>query len=63
MEDKLGALDSFELLNVLRKYADDGWIFKFAIMNEIGKNAIGLGGIGVNSTQEETVLVFEKLAE
>ena len=63
IEDKLGALDSFELLNVLRKYADDGWTFKFAITNEIGKNAIGIGGIGVNSTQEETVLVFEKLAE
>ena len=37
-----------------------GWRLVTMYSNEIGKNAVALGGVGSNVTMCEDVLVFEK---
>jgi len=45
---------------VLTDYARAGWKLHTMYSNELGKNAVALLGLGVNSTACEDVLIFER---
>ena len=45
---------------VLNLHASQGWRLITAITNELGKNSTSLNGFGVNSTQDQTILIFER---
>lgn len=55
-----GGIDSSKLEELLNKYAERGWTLKTIFTNELGKNAASLGGFGVNSTQDQVIIVFER---
>lgn len=55
-----GRTDIVSLRNILSEYGNKGYKVVSIFTNELGKNAISIGGIGVNSTADEVVVIFEK---
>ncbi len=55
-----GQVDKVKMKQVLAEYSKAGWKLHTMYSNELGKNAIALLGLGVNSTACEDVLVFER---
>lgn len=55
-----GATDIQKLSSVLKRYSSEGWKLKNTFTNELGKNSVSVGGIGVNSTMDQLVLIFER---
>ena len=59
-----GRVDVEKMTSVLNDMGLDGWHLVIAYSNELGKNALsgGAGGImlGVNSTVDENILIFER---
>jgi len=60
VNDRMGATDIQTLSNILQRYSDSGWKLKSVFTNELGKNSVSVGSIGVNSTSDQTVLIFER---
>ena len=58
-----GQVDKVKMLQVLSEYAQRGWKLHTMYSNELGKNAITLLGLNVNSTACEDVLIFERRIE
>ena len=58
-----GQIDKQKMLKVLSERAQQGWKLHTIYSNELGKNAISLLGLGVNSTACEDVLIFERRVE
>lgn len=55
-----GATNIQALNNVLIAYSAEGWKLKSSFSNELGKNSVSVAGIGVNSTMDQLVLIFER---
>jgi len=59
-----GRVDVEKMTSVLNDMGLDGWHLVIAYSNELGKNALsgGAGGVmlGVNSTVDENILIFER---
>lgn len=55
-----GLIDKEKMSRILQLHAIDGWRLHTIYSNELGKNAIMLLGLGVNSTACEDVLIFER---
>lgn len=59
-----GTVDESGIQNRLIEYSSNGWRLHSIFSNEVGKNVAGIsvGGIGggVNSTVDQTILVFER---
>lgn len=61
VNDKMGGGADFgTLAQVLHSRSLDGWRLVTAFTNELGKNAVSVGGIGLNSTVDQVILIFEK---
>ena len=58
-----GQVDKSKMLQVLSERARQGWKLHTIYSNELGKNAITLLGLNVNSTASEDVLIFERRIE
>ena len=55
-----GAANIDAILQSLQKHASEGWRLVTIFTNEIGKNAISVGGIGINATMDQSMLIFER---
>lgn len=55
-----GCLDADLMMNTLNQMGLEGWRLVNAYSNEMGKNALALGGFGVNATADEHILIFER---
>lgn len=58
-----GAIDKEHMMKVLADHAAQGWKLHSVYSNELGKNALSVIGLGVNSTACEDVLIFERRVE
>lgn len=55
-----GTIDQQEMMRILSDHAKKGWKLHTIYSNELGKNALSVLGLGVNSTASEDVLIFER---
>lgn len=55
-----GTIDEQKMMKILADHAKNGWKLHTIYSNELGKNALSLLGLGVNSTASEDVLIFER---
>lgn len=59
-----GTVNGYALNQMITQYAETGWRLHSISMNEVGKNAsaslIGIFGISLNATIDQTVLIFER---
>ncbi len=55
-----GVTDIQKFNRVLSSYSAEGWKLKCTFTNELGKNSVSVGGIGVNSTMDQLILIFER---
>jgi len=55
-----GETDTEQMFEIIKKYAQDGWKLHTVYSNELGKNGLAIGGIGVNSTYSEDIMIFER---
>lgn len=55
-----GSSNSVGMEETLNRYAKYGYRLVSAFTNELGKNAVSVGNVGINSTVDEVVLIFEK---
>ncbi len=60
VRDKGGRVNIDTLTDLLNQYGRDGWHLVSAYTNEIGKNALALSGIGINSTADQNILILER---
>ena len=61
VENKLdGYTDKEKIAKIIREHAFQGWRLVTMYTNEIGKNAVAVGGVGANATMSEDILVFER---
>ena len=62
-----GRVNTEEMTQALNELGIDGWHLVTAYSNELGKNALsgGAGGLmlGVNSTVDENILIFERFVK
>lgn len=55
-----GTIDKERMMNILSEHTKNGWRLHTIYSNELGKNAIRILGLGINSTACEDVLIFER---
>ena len=55
-----GEIDKGKMLSILSEKAKNGWKLHTIYSNELGKNAIAVLGLGINSTACEDVMIFER---
>ncbi len=55
-----GTIDKQEMMRILSEHTKNGWKLHTIYSNELGKNALGILGLGVNATACEDVLIFER---
>lgn len=55
-----GTVDKEKMMEILSEHAKNGWKLHTMYSNELGKNALMILGIGVNSTACEDVMIFER---
>ncbi len=55
-----GEFDSIEMEFRLNALALEGWRVKGVFTNELGKNALGVAGVGVNATIDNTNIILER---
>jgi hypothetical protein len=60
VRDINGGTDIRSLSSLLSKYSEKGYRVSKIFTNELGKNAVSVGGIGLNSTEDQVVIIFEK---
>ena len=61
INDIRGSTNITALKYTLKSYGDRGYKVKSIFTNELGKNSISAGTFGINSTEDEVVIVFEKV--
>ena len=63
-DSQSGGVDIISLDSALKRYAEQGWRLHSVLTNEVGKNTSSgsFGGVtsGINSTIDETILIFER---
>lgn len=55
-----GTIDKQEMMRILSEHTKNGWKLHTIYSNELGKNALGILGLGINATACEDVLIFER---
>lgn len=55
-----GAVNAEAMVKELNHLGANGWHLVSAYTNELGKNLVSAGGIGINSTCDEHILIFER---
>ena len=60
INDVGGATNVEALSKMITQYAESGYRVKHIFVNELGKNTVSLGGMGVNSTVDQVVIIFER---
>lgn len=55
-----GRTDAEKMKRIIEEQARKGWRLHTVYSNDLGKNAISLLGIGINSTASEDVMIFER---
>lgn len=55
-----GRTDAEKMKRIIEEQARKGWRLHTVYSNVLGKNAISLLGIGINSTASEDVMIFER---
>ena len=55
-----GSVNEEAMIGALNHLGANGWRLVSAYANELGKNLISAGGIGLNSTRDEHILIFER---
>ena len=60
MDRGSGAVDLNALTETINKMASEGYRVKNVFTNELGKNSVSVAGIGVNSTMDQVVIIFER---
>lgn len=60
VRDKSGSVNIDQLTKLLNQYGQQGWHLVSAYTNEMGKNAVSIGGIGLNSTVDQNILIMER---
>lgn len=55
-----GSTDKERIAKIIKEHAFQGWRLVTMYSNEIGKNALAVGGVGANSTMCEDILLFER---
>lgn len=60
MIDKTGKTDILELQRILDEHANNGWRLVNSFTNELGKNVLAIMGLGINSTVDQVILIFER---
>ena len=63
LNENHGQVNKIKMKQILSEYARNGWKLHTMYSNELGKNAIAILGLGVNSTACEDVLIFERRIE
>lgn len=58
--DIKGATNISVLSELITQYAEKGYRVKNVFVNELGKNALSVGGVGVNTTSDQVVIIFER---
>lgn len=58
--DTKGATNIEEMTSIISELSNEGWRLHTVFANEVGKNAFSVGGLGVNSTSDEVVMIFER---
>lgn len=58
--DVKGATNISVLSDLITQYAEKGYRVKNVFVNELGKNALSVGGVGVNTTSDQVVIIFER---
>lgn len=60
LNENHGQVDKEKMMKILSEHARNGWKLHTMYSNELGKNALVILGLGVNSTACEDVMVFER---
>lgn len=55
-----GSTDKEKIAKIIKEHSFQGWRLVTMYSNEIGKNALAVGGVGANSTMCEDILLFER---
>lgn len=55
-----GSVDVDALSAIINRMASEGYRVKNVFTNELGKNSVSVAGIGVNSTMDQVVVIFER---
>ena len=55
-----GGTDISSIEKSIQTYAAEGWRVVTVFTNELGKNALSIGGVGINSTVDQSIIVFER---
>ena len=58
--DTIGKADINLINEKLNELGSQGWRLVTAYTNELGKNGISVGGIGINSTADQNIFIFER---
>lgn len=58
--DVKGATNISELSDMITQHAKCGYRVKNIFVNELGKNAMALLGLGINETADEVIILFER---
>ncbi len=58
-----GTVDKAKMMEILAEHSKNGWKLHTIYSNELGKNALKILGIGINSTACEDVMIFERRVE
>lgn len=63
MIDEGGKVNVASLQDKLNRYGQEGWHLVSAYSNELGKNALVVAGLGINSTADQNILILERTHE
>ena len=55
-----GSVNANVMMRELNHLGANGWHLVCAYTNELGKSLVSAGGIGINSTHDEHILIFER---
>ena len=61
--DERGRTNIQKLNDLLNQMGLAGWKLATTHTNEVGKNALMAAGLGINSTVDETILIFERFVK
>lgn len=60
IRDLDGGTNVKRLQTILKKYSEEGYRVISIFTNELGKNSMSVGSLGINSTADQVVVVFER---
>lgn len=55
-----GGADIAMIEETIKVYASEGWRVITVFTNELGKNALSIGNVGINATADQSIIIFER---